>query len=76
MEKEEPPGLEVHGCSQRWCRVSCRIDMKPFDNELNSISTRLKEPCHEDFAVLGQFCANIITLIIDKMLLQSYYDIK
>ena len=22
----------------------------------------LKEPCHEDFSVLGQFCAKIITL--------------
>ena len=23
---------------------------------------KLKEQCHEDFAVLGQFCAKIITL--------------
>ena len=33
----------------------------------------LKEQCHEDFAVLGQFCAKIVTLrlqlIINKMLL-------
>ena len=24
----------------------------------------LKEQCHEDFAVLGQFCAKIITLML------------
>ena len=26
------------------------------------LSPNLKEQCHEDFAVLGQFCAKIITL--------------
>ena len=27
-----------------------------------STHSTLKEQCHEDFAVLGQLCANIITL--------------
>ena len=27
-----------------------------------SVGEVLKEQCHEDFAVLGQFCAKIITL--------------
>ena len=39
---------------------------------LCSVYKNLKEQCHEDFAVLGQFCAEIITFrlkIINKMLL-------
>ena len=35
-----------------------------------SVITGLKGACHEDFAVLGQLCAKIITfeaLIINKM---------
>ena len=28
----------------------------------NNYAKILKEQCHEDFAVLGQFCAKIITL--------------
>ena len=36
----------------------------------HTASSSLKGQCHEDFAVLSQFCAKIITaLIINKMLL-------
>ena len=31
-------------------------------NSLRKINLKLKEQCHEDFAVLGQFCDKIITL--------------
>ena len=31
-------------------------------NSLHCINQALKEQCREDFAVLGQFCAKIITL--------------
>ena len=37
------------------------IAMLEFDIELHFFYL-LKEHCHEDFAVLGQFCAKIITL--------------
>ena len=32
------------------------------DKQRRQFSPSLKEQCHEDFAVLGQFCAKIITL--------------
>ena len=34
------------------------------NNTLKSLTTdlRVKGHCHEDFAVLGQFCAKIVTL--------------
>ena len=35
--------------------------MKVKNDHRNKFSN-LKEQCHEDFAVLGQFCAEIITL--------------
>ena len=32
------------------------------DTEFSLFCKRLKEQCHEDFAVLGQFCAKIVNL--------------
>ena len=31
---------------------------------IDKLECNLKEQCHEDFAVLGQFCAKIVTLRI------------
>ena len=42
--------------------TSVKIYNKKIDEEKQNISGGLKEQCHEDFAVLGQFCAKIITL--------------
>ena len=64
------------------CGVICHsLCFKPYIKKKTNITFQklqypdlmkcLKEQCHEDFAVLGQFCAKIIfeVLIISKMLL-------
>ena len=60
------PGFpaRISDIRSRFSALSTTVSLNPF--------TILKEQCHEDFAVLDQFCAKIVTfeaLIINKMLL-------
>ena len=44
--------------------LKCHFTYSLRDMILDKVKTPrvLKEQCHEDFAVLGQFCAKIVTL--------------
>ena len=56
---EFPGGLGGVGDGVSWNKIPPMRQVWIFSETTHSV---LKEHCHEDFAVLGQFCAKIITL--------------
>ena len=45
-----------------YCSLTWKGQVKRLFAEMDLAEWNLKEHCHDDFAVLGQFCAKIITL--------------